>query len=136
MAFFRCEKRKGHGPFCSSFLPEKAEGKRRDAPCLISKISGWKMKGRDAVVVFSRRASAPSNHSFLKMLLPIPFSAGTPPKNRGSLHVLSNPIIEKSHLRICVKPVLSTFHSRKGSARLCCKIEYGLFEGQIVPLAI
>lgn len=136
MAFFRRGKRKGHGPFCSSFLLEKAEGKRSHAPCLISKISGWKMKGRDAVVVFSRRASAPSNPFSLKMLLPIPFSAGTPPKNRGSLHILSNPIIEKSHLRICVKPVLSTFHNRKGSARLFRKIGYGLFGGQVVPLAI
>lgn len=57
MAFFRCEKRKGHGPFWSSFLPEKAKGKRSHAPCLISKIAGWKMKG-DVAAGFSRRASA------------------------------------------------------------------------------
>ena len=99
---------------------------------------GMKDEGGMSLPVSRGGQARPFNPFSLKMMFPIPFSAGTPPKNRGSLHVLSNPIIEKSHLRICVKPVLSTFHNRKGSARLFCKIEYGygLFEGQVVPLAI
>lgn len=38
--FFGARKETGTAPFWSSFLPEKAEGKRSHAPCLISKISG------------------------------------------------------------------------------------------------